>query len=247
MASPPSTGYPSHVTLILNAIYLSGAQSSPDAQIRAEQPEFLSTVLKLLTPSLSGGVHNTATMYVLQTEIILTYYFFASNRGMEAIYHFRAATSIVFACGLHRIRSSRPHPGGSASSVQYQLNAPADSLEEGERINAFWQVLILDKCSSVTMAAPSAFSEDEATGTIVDSPWPMEVGAYLSVRENHIKLPRRWAASLTAIIRILCRLALAVLALFKRTCNPWDLRSVVSNTIWPPRRKQRYSTHMRMK
>lgn len=182
VASPPNTGYPSHVTLLLNAIYLAGAQSSTDAQIRSEQPGFLSTVLSLLTPALSGGGHNSATMYVLQTEIILTYYFFASSREMEAIYHFRAATSIVFACQLHRIRSSRPSSGGPASAAQYQLGAPTDSLEEGERINAFWQILIVDKCSSVTMTAPSAFSEDESKGTVVDTPWPMDVGAYLSVR-----------------------------------------------------------------
>ncbi|KAH9926948.1 uncharacterized protein B0H18DRAFT_1118697 [Fomitopsis serialis] len=177
---PPSTGYPNHVTLLLNAIYLAGAQFSTDAQLRAEQPTFLATVLNLLTRTLSGGADNATIMYVLQTEILLTYYFLDNNRGMESIYHWRAATSIAFACKLHLIRSSRSSSGGPASGVQYQLSAPADSLEEGERINAFWQVLILDKCLSITLSSPSAFTEDDAKGTIVDSPWPMDVSAYLS-------------------------------------------------------------------
>ncbi|TFY62132.1 hypothetical protein EVJ58_g4052 [Rhodofomes roseus] len=168
------TGYPNHVTLLLNAIYLAGAQATTDAQLRAGQSSYLATVLNLLTPALSGSADNAAIMYVLQTEIILTYYFLDNNRGMEGTYHWRAATSIAFACKLHRIRSSRSSSGNPAGGAQYQLGPPVDSLEEGERINAFWQVLILDKCLSVALSSPSAFTEDEAKGTVIDSPWPMD-------------------------------------------------------------------------
>ncbi|KZT69254.1 hypothetical protein DAEQUDRAFT_786476 [Daedalea quercina L-15889] len=156
VASPPSTGYPDHVTLLLNVICLTGAQFSTDAQMRTEQQASLSTVLNLLTPALSGCIN---IIYALQTEVLLTYYFFDNHRDMDRTYHWRAATSVVFACQLHCIRTSRPSSGGLTSTAQYQFGVPAGSLREGEQINAFWQ--------------------DEAKGTVVNSTYPSAKAAIL--------------------------------------------------------------------
>ena len=57
-----------------------------------------------------------------------------------------------------------------------------DSIEEGERIDAFWQVYILDKAWAVALKSPSSISEDGLWGTQIDTPWPLRMQEYEQVR-----------------------------------------------------------------
>ena len=56
-----------------------------------------------------------------------------------------------------------------------------DPIEEGERIDAFWQVYILDKAWAVALKSPSSISEDGLWGTQIDTPWPLRMQEYEQV------------------------------------------------------------------
>ncbi|PCH36201.1 hypothetical protein WOLCODRAFT_108360 [Wolfiporia cocos MD-104 SS10] len=178
ISAPTPSGIPTHFNLLLNAIYLLGAQFSSDAQLQAQQSTFLSRALAQVTSAMSH-TNSSAILYVLQAEILLANYFFDNNRSLEGTYHSTAAASIALACKLHQIRSSRGQT--VSSNAQYRLDPPLDSIEEGERVNAFWTTYILDKCWSTALGSSSAFVEDESKGTIIDTPWPLNQAAYQNV------------------------------------------------------------------
>ncbi|KAI0923721.1 hypothetical protein AcV5_009194 [Taiwanofungus camphoratus] len=180
--NPPPSGHPIHMTVLLDIIYLLGAQFSNDSQLRAQQTGFLTRALQNL-PSAMSRSNATAIIYVLQAEILLSYYFFDNSRSLEGAYHSNAAISIVFACKLHMIRSSRSLTVAAnvAGGPEYPLRPPSDNIEEGERINAFWATFILDKCWAAARGSSSAFSDDESRGTQIDVPWPLDIARY----ENH--------------------------------------------------------------
>ncbi len=125
----------------------------------------------------------------MQAEVLLANYFFNANRQLEGVYHTNAAVSIAMASKLHTIRSAGRSRSGDSST--YRLPPPADALEEGERINGFWTVFTLDRCWAIASGSPPAFTDDEATGTQIDTPWPMDLPMYQSVSISVSPFPRR--------------------------------------------------------
>ncbi|EED81858.1 predicted protein [Postia placenta Mad-698-R] len=171
--------YPDHISALLNAIYLLGAQFSNDVQLQAQQDRYLSHAIDLVTPAMSSG-NPSAVIYVLQTEVLLAYYFFDNNRALEGTYHMQAAGSTALACRLHQIRSARPSTG-SLGGAQYNLPPPVDYIEEGERVNAFWAAFVLDKCWSTVLGSSPALTDDASRCSQIDVPWPLDMRSY----ENH--------------------------------------------------------------
>ena len=56
---------------------------------------------------------------------------------------------------------------------------PTDAIEEGERINGFWTVLMLQINLSVAIdPAVGVYSELDANGTQIDTPWPFDIEDY---------------------------------------------------------------------
>lgn len=49
-----------------------------------------------------------------------------------------------------------------------------DTIDEGERINAFWTVLIVNNYWVIAHGSPSAISYDMP----IDTPWPLEMTEY---------------------------------------------------------------------
>ena len=168
----------SSLTILLNVIYLLGARLSRDPQIRSQEQGFLSRALQHIPTALPEDPQGA--IYVMQAEVLLANYFFNGSRQLEGVYHTNAAVSIAMASKLHLIRSNR-RSRSTAEANSYRLPPPADALEEGERINGFWTVFILDRCWAIASGSAPAFTDDESTGTQIDTPWPMDLGMYQSV------------------------------------------------------------------
>ncbi|PSR71032.1 hypothetical protein PHLCEN_2v13080 [Hermanssonia centrifuga] len=115
-------------------------------------------------------------MYTLQTEVLLSYYLFHKDRRVEGGYHAAAAVSIVVACGLHKLGSTR-----AQGRTGINLPLPRDAVEDGERINAFWTVIILDRCWTVWMQTPSVLIDETSANTQIDTPWPLDMIGYEQV------------------------------------------------------------------
>ncbi|KAK7035933.1 Zn(2)-C6 fungal-type domain-containing protein [Favolaschia claudopus] len=168
-------GHPARPTpAVLVCVYLWGLRFSKQPNLIAQEPAFLSRALNLTAKSLSG-IHPQKVMHTLQAEILLAYYFFASGRFLEGKYHTAAAVSLALSSGLHMVRSTKGAPPTSL------LPAARDAVEEGERIHAWWTVVVLDKAWAV------AFNEDphlqlQHQSSSVDTPWPLEMEDYQNGR-----------------------------------------------------------------
>ncbi|KAJ7042001.1 hypothetical protein C8F04DRAFT_946494 [Mycena alexandri] len=165
-----SIGHPSRPSpAVLAAVYLWGLRLSKQPFLTSQEPIFLSRALKLVTKGLSG-IHPQKVIHNLQAEILISYYFFASGRFLEGKYHTAAAVSLGLGSSIHMVRS--------ANSTSLGLLQPArDAVEEGERIHACWNAVILDKTWAVVLSeAPNLDHQHESCA--VDTPWPLEMDDY---------------------------------------------------------------------
>ncbi|KAH9847316.1 hypothetical protein C2E23DRAFT_522773 [Lenzites betulinus] len=173
----PNSSHSNSLRILLNVIYLFGAKLSSNPQVKAQEQAYLTRALQHLPTALPEDPRGA--IYVMQAEVLLANYFFDRDRKLEGVYHTNAAVSIAMASKLHMVRSAR-RSRTAADSTAYRLPPPTDFLEEGERINGFWTVFILDRCWAVATGSAPAFTDDESTGTQIDTPWPMELATYQS-------------------------------------------------------------------
>ncbi|KAH9918952.1 uncharacterized protein B0H18DRAFT_1120056 [Fomitopsis serialis] len=159
---------------LLNAMYLWGVHFSGNASLFAHEPVFLQRAVQSVSAALVRAPPYNI-IYSIQAEVLLAHYFFAANRPLEGRYHTNAAVALSLSCRLNKLRSNSntPNPPGI---LNVDLAPPTDALEEGERINAFWSVFILDKSWSVRAGSPSHFNG--SPGAQVDTPWPLQIEDY---------------------------------------------------------------------
>ncbi|KAG7451498.1 uncharacterized protein BT62DRAFT_927209 [Guyanagaster necrorhizus] len=150
---------------LLQAVYLWGVHLSASPEISAFEPYFLSTAVRHTSEALST-THTHKIIHRIQAEALLAQYFFLNARMLEGKYHTSAAVSLLFGAGFHKIRSTE---GGSTSN----LPPLTDLVEEGERINGFWTVLILNNCWTTL--------ESNIVYESIDTPWPLEMQSYSQI------------------------------------------------------------------
>lgn len=174
LPQPGQANQADHTVALLNAIYLVGAHFSNDPQLHGLQAELFLRASEHLAVRLINST-STAVMHALQAEVLLANYCFSNHRTLEGTYHANAAASMALACKLHMIRSSRILQSSASPmnlDAQYRLTPPVDAAEEGERIDAFWTIYVLDKSWSLALGYDSVFADDEQKGTEIDVPWP---------------------------------------------------------------------------
>lgn len=167
---------------LINAVYLWGTHLSPALAKTYDEHTFLHNSLYYLSKDLSSS-HPNRVLHGIQAEVLLSYYYLKNGKVLEGNYHANAAVSLSLSAGLHRIRA----PGtpnvleGHTRSSNVALPPPANGIEEGERIDAFWAVLILNSYWVAIHESHSMFYDLQNVG--VDTPWPMDVTEYEQVRD----------------------------------------------------------------
>lgn len=166
---------------LLYAVYLWGAHLSSDNREERFKYKALQYAATDLMPS-----HPQSFLHTIQAEVLLSYYFFRTGHFLEARAHTATAFALALGGGLHQIRSLH-FPDVPVLQIEdehgIQLRAPADAIEEGERINGFWAVFVLQKNLSVALEpAAHVCSVFEAGGMQIDTPWPLEMDEYKHVR-----------------------------------------------------------------
>lgn len=159
--------------------YLFGSTLSGNTTVTAP---LLSRALSQVSTSLSGQ-HPQKVMHTFQTEILIACFLFSCGRFLEGKYHVSVAISLGTAARLHKIRSSE------VGRSSYLLPA-RDPIEEGERIDACWTGLAVDKCWAVALAAPANRPSPCSPGAQMDTPWPLEVEDYQNVSISRRSPPR---------------------------------------------------------
>ncbi|KIP07417.1 hypothetical protein PHLGIDRAFT_118101 [Phlebiopsis gigantea 11061_1 CR5-6] len=188
-ASIPPTDQSPLPPALVHAVQLIGLLFTGDNTLQQQEPRKLA----LLIEALSADLDPSQILYTLQAEVLVSYYFFHRNRRLEGSYHAAAAVSIAVACKLHKIRSASwmIQPPSTPSGQEVRLFPPADDVEEGERIRAFWTVFSLDRCWAVWTQSPSVFMTQPSAQ--VDTPWPLEMSEY----EQHLMMPQGSTSALT--------------------------------------------------
>ncbi|KAF5387346.1 hypothetical protein D9757_005811 [Collybiopsis confluens] len=157
---------------LLNASYLWGMQLSASRNPPEQEAILISRAIQSSAPALSER-HPQKILQYMQSLVLLANYFYRAGRVMEARYHTTAAASLVLSNGLHQIRMDSRYPGisGTARLSDPLARSPCDAAEEGERINAFWTVLILDAFWNTVHGYPSSIPFTTSMAR-VDTPWP---------------------------------------------------------------------------
>lgn len=157
------------------------------------------------------GTHPNKVFQTLQAQILLAYYFFRVAAILEAKVHTSAAVSLALGSGLHRIRSSSISAPSTIAIIQdqpYALPPPTSSLQEAERINAFWSVLMLHKFVTVSLENPAnVCGALEAPGMQIDTPWPVNLDDFKEASHLNIFLK---ATSNNSVFRACFRQSLRV-------------------------------------
>ncbi|KAG5726844.1 hypothetical protein E4T56_gene1093 [Termitomyces sp. T112] len=179
---PQQIGHYSRPTpALLNAIYLWGTYLAPSPHDGCDEKAFLRNSLHHLSKDLSCS-HPHKIIQGIQTEVLLSYYYLMNGKVLAGNYHANAAVSLCLSSGFHRIRTpigpaifsstSRSSPPQPSSP----LPKAVDDIEEGERVDAFWAVLILNNTWIAIQESHSMFYDLQTIG--VDTPWPMDTFEY---------------------------------------------------------------------
>ncbi|ESK97143.1 hypothetical protein Moror_6364 [Moniliophthora roreri MCA 2997] len=152
---------------LISVIHLVGIQCSPSKQFREHESLFLQRALQ----AMDANRHPRYVVHNIQAEILLTHYFLRIGKFGQAMHRLNSAMSLAISCGLHK--QSTHH-----SPASYQLPPPIDGIERGERLDAFWAVVLLHKAWGVSLQWPSRISA--LLDDIVDTPLPLDIGAYES-------------------------------------------------------------------
>ncbi|KAJ7719016.1 hypothetical protein DFH07DRAFT_859675 [Mycena maculata] len=165
---------------LMYAVYMWGAHLS-GTQREHEERKFKYKALQYAATDLMPS-HPQSFLHTIQAEVLLSYYFFRTGHFLEARAHTATAVALALGGGLHQIRSLH-YPEVPVIQVNpehdIQLEPPADAIEEGERINGFWAVFMLQKNLSIALEpAARVCGVFEAGGMQIDTPWPLELEQY---------------------------------------------------------------------
>ncbi|KAJ7286750.1 hypothetical protein C8J57DRAFT_571395 [Mycena rebaudengoi] len=145
---------------------------------------FLEKALQCAATDLAASrPHPQAFLHTIQAEVLISHYFFLVGRFIEARAHAGTAVALALGGGLHQIRSLHYHDipilALSEDGGVRHLHPPADAIEEGERINAFWVVFMLHRNLAVALdPAARVCGVFDTASMQIDTPWPLDMEGY---------------------------------------------------------------------
>ena len=178
---PGNPGRP--IPALVNAVCLWGILLGQNKELLPHENALASRIAAQLGHAIPATPSHR-TLHVIQTKILLADYFFRVGHFLAGRHEAYSAMSLAMACGLHKIRTAQPTPTFASfiDQIDLALQEPRDQIEEGERINAFWAVFFMDRCSAVTFCPPLACTDMDVSGMQIDTPWPLEMETYERVR-----------------------------------------------------------------
>ncbi|OCH88014.1 hypothetical protein OBBRIDRAFT_758881 [Obba rivulosa] len=162
-----------------SVVFTWGSALSGSDRLRGQEGTYLQDAIQRVSGSVfaSNSLNfDQDVILMIQAEVLLATYFFSIGRPIEGRYHCAAAVILVTSCRLNSVGTGAHQDTSAALTVN--LAEPSDTLEAGERINAFWMSYLLDKTWAVASNFDPAIPQDDASGIPVDTPWPLTMDAY---------------------------------------------------------------------
>lgn len=157
---------------LMNAIYLLACHFTRSPFYLELESTFLTRTLHEITVALDGS---DRLVDIVQASCLLAVYLFANSRILEGYCHSFSAARLAVGLGLHQLQHPKNyvHQGLAPSGTSpIPMPPPKDSAELRERISAFWQVFMVDRCWSVANGLPVALPDGEHHQGRIKTPWP---------------------------------------------------------------------------
>ncbi|KAJ7184466.1 hypothetical protein C8R46DRAFT_1026374 [Mycena filopes] len=170
----PQFGMEPHPCL-MNAIYLLACHFARSPYCSEIEPVFFTRALHEITVALDNS---DRLVDVVQASCLLAVYLYINCRALEGYCHSFSAARLAVGLGLHQIRPLPPASAGDAQLGYSEDITPIpipparDRAEVADRIAAFWQVFMVDRCWSVASGLPVALPDGDCPQVRIKTPWP---------------------------------------------------------------------------
>ncbi|KAF8191549.1 hypothetical protein K438DRAFT_1830705 [Mycena galopus ATCC 62051] len=165
-------GFEPHPAL-MNAIYLLACHFARSPYCSEIEPIFFTRALHEITVALDNS---DRLVDVVQASCLLSVYLYVNCRALEGYTHSFSAARLAVGLGLHQLRPL-PHPGADFAQLYSEEITPIpipparDRAEMADRIAAFWQVFMVDRCWSVASGLPVALPDGDCPQVRIKTPW----------------------------------------------------------------------------
>ncbi|KAK0210132.1 hypothetical protein DFS33DRAFT_259258 [Desarmillaria ectypa] len=180
---------------LLNAIYLLGCHFARSPYYSGLEPIFFNKALSEITLALDSS---DRLVDIIETSCLLAVYLYINSRFLEGYCHAFSAARLAVGIGLHQI-TSEPYdssaPSQQATISTIPIPAPRSQEEMRDRIAAFWQVFVVDRCWTIANGLPLALPDGDSPNSRIKTPWPMPTEAGIDP-STYIPLLRAKAVAL---------------------------------------------------
>ncbi|KAG6831208.1 hypothetical protein H0H92_012002 [Tricholoma furcatifolium] len=171
---PALPGIEPHPALI-NAMYLLACHFANIEFYSELEPAFFVQVQHEVNLALDTSDRLTD---IVQASALLAIYLYMNNRVMEGYRHTFSAIKLAVGLGLHQIQQPNTLTGVFPTQPPLiSLPLPRDQNELDDRILAFWQIFMVDRCWSVVNGLPLALPDRDTAQCRILTPWPSTFGS----------------------------------------------------------------------
>ncbi|KAJ7611661.1 hypothetical protein FB45DRAFT_313702 [Roridomyces roridus] len=158
---------------LMNAIYLLACHFARSPYCSEIEPVFFTRALHEITVALDNS---DRLVDVVQASCLLAVYLYINCRALEGYCQSFSAARLAVGLGLHQIRpGDDPQLAFGESSTPVPIPPARDDAEVADRISAFWQVFMVDRCWSVASGLPVALPDGDCPQVRIKTPWPSVV------------------------------------------------------------------------
>ncbi|KAF7294639.1 adenylate kinase [Mycena indigotica] len=165
-------GFEPHPSL-MNAVYLLACHFARSPYCTEIEPVFFSRTLHEITVALDNS---DRLVDVVQASCLLAVYLYINCRSLEGYCHSFSAARLAVGLGMHQIKRFLPLDDMNGAAVEditpIPIPPPRDRAEVADRISAFWQVFMVDRCWSVASGLPVALPDGDCPQVRITTPWP---------------------------------------------------------------------------
>ncbi|KAJ7253377.1 hypothetical protein B0H12DRAFT_1116935 [Mycena haematopus] len=173
LSSTEPFGFEPHPAL-MNSIYLLACHFARSPFCSELEQTFLTRALHEITVALDNS---DRLVDVVQASCLLSVYLYVNCRALEGYTHSFSAARLAVGLGLHQIRPLPPLGADHSRLYSEEITPipipPArDRAEMSDRVAAFWQVFMVDRCWSVASGLPVALPDGDCPQVRIRTPWP---------------------------------------------------------------------------
>ncbi|KAG9102253.1 hypothetical protein FRC06_002172 [Ceratobasidium sp. 370] len=166
-------------------IYSFAAHFSGDPELEVLVPEFMEKARRNLR---QGHANQDRLFNCVQGMTLLATMLYLQGKINEGNLEANTACHVAMTCGLHKIsspdwfRPAAPPPRSHLRirQVDYHLGPPESAREHGERIAAFWQLVLVDYTAAATTGLPANFRDDGDQRSRVETVFPRPLEDYVN-------------------------------------------------------------------